>query len=593
MKKSLFFLLLLTALAWAPPARANEVTGLRHSSGPGQVRMVIDLAEPPTWQVYTRTSPPRLVVEILDTAPSALKPGTPPTAGVISSWKVEQPTLRRFRWVVNLDAPLPSNRIKTLVLDDPDRLVVDLETTWEDEESYRLTPGVTWLRREVVGGLRAYLLWNELAFDPADPHVSLDVGLGKDRTDSRETVSSMVRRTGALAGINGGFFAASGGALGLVVRGGKVVVPHVDRRPPRTVVGVTRDRRIRFDQVAARGQQLASRGGEDWSDVVVACGAGPRLLHRGQVALTTTEEQLGPKGNDITRIAGRTAVATTAEGQMLMVTASGYRDNHSEGLRLDELASALLRAGGREAMNLDGGASVDMVIRGQVVSDGPGVRTAEKPVGTAMLLFDDRPTTQPDRLTLELAPDRLPADGLARAEVVARVRDASGSPVADGTPVNFQADGGLVVARAATRGGEVRVPLNSLRAPGALRLRARSGYAEATATLRLEAGPLRRLVARLAAPSKPASPAVPTPGPSPAPTRRSVGVDVLAEDGWFNGLSGVPVRVSVDGNPVGSWPTAEDGEVRIPLDLPLQACEVVLVAEGAPEIRLPIPASGL
>lgn len=586
MKKTLLALLLLAAAT--APAAANEVTDLRHSSGPGKVRMVLDLEEKPVYQVYTRTSPNRLVVEVLDTEPTTQRPGQAPTAGVISGWKVEQPTLRRFRWVVNLDAPLPMDRVKTLVLEDPHRLVVDLETTWEEEETWRVTPGVTWLRREVAGGLRGYLLWNELGFDPADPHVRLDVGLARDRTDARETVSSMVNRTGALAGINGGFFASAGGPLGLVVREGKVVAPHVGRRPPRTALGVTQDRRIRFDQVAARGQQLASRGGEDWSDVVVSLGGGPRLLHRGQVALTTAEEQLGPSGNDITRVAGRTALGTTADGKVLMVTGSGYRDNHSQGMKLDELAHALLRRGAREAMNFDGGASVDMVIQGQVVSDGPGSRTREKPVATALLLFDDRPTVQPHRLDLEVSTAQLPADGTSEAQVVARVRTSSGAPVADGTAVTFSADGALVETRARTRGGEARVSLTSLRAPGRVRIQARSGYAEDTAELRLQPGALRRLVTRLEALPAPAPRPSASPSPSAAPTTREVAVDVLAEDGWHNGLAGVQISVAVDGQAVGAFPTGEDGETRIRVSAPLQARQVSVSAPGLEPVLLPL-----
>lgn len=595
LKKRLLAALLLAALAPAAPALANEVTSLRHSSEGGKVRMVIDTREPPVYQVFTESSPPRLVVELLDTEPTLERPGRAPSAGVISGWKIEQPTLRRFRWVVNLEAPLPADKVTTLVLDDPHRVVVDVQTAWDSEEAYRLTPGVTWYRRETVGGAGGYLLWNELSFDPGDPHVRLDVGLAKDRLDARETVTSMVRRTQALAGINAGFFASAGGPLGLVVRDGKVLSPHVGRRPPRTVLGVTDDKEIRFDRVAARGQQLSSRGGQDWTDVVIACGGGPRLLHRGQVSLTTDEEGLGPKGNDITRVAGRTAVGLTADGKMMMVTAAGYRDTHTQGMRLEQLAVAMLRRGAREAMNFDGGASVDMAIGGKVVSSGPGSRTKEKPVATALLLFDDRPATGPDRMMVEVARERLPADGKTATEIVARVRTAAGGPVADGTPVVFEVDGAPAGARAVTRNGEARVKLTSVRAPGNVKVRARSGAAEALGYVKMEAGDLARLVTRLEPKPTPApSPrpaASPSPSPSPAPALRQMNLTVLAEDAWFNGLSRVPVAVSVDGQAVGAFPTESDGEARILLSLPQAACEVVVSAPGAPPVRLPVAAA--
>lgn len=594
-------LLLLAMLVWALPAQANEVTALRHSSGPGKVRMVVDLSAPPVYQVYTLSAPERLVVEILDTEATDLRPGVPPTAGVIARWRVEQPTLRRFRWVVDLDAPMPADRFKTMVLEDPHRLVIDLQTTWEEERSLPLTEGVTWLRREVVGGFRGYLLWNELAFDPRDPRVRLDLGLAKDRLDARETVTEMARRTGALAALNAGYFAHAGGPLGLVVREGRILAPHVSRRPPRTVLGLTRDSRVLFDQVAVRGERLASLGGQDWSEVVMACGGGPRLLRGGRVALTTTEEQLGPNGNNITRVAGRTAVATTPDGRLLLATASGYQDNHSQGMKLEELAETLLRRGAREAMNMDGGGSVSMVIQGRKISDGVGCRLAERPVATALLLFDERPTLHPEKVSLELGASELPADGRSQTRAVIRVATASGAPVADGTPVEIQSQGLEAPARANTRDGKVELTLKALRLPGKARVRVRSGYAEASGEIRLQTGTLQRLVTRVGPaapilPEPPAPPAVPSPaGPAAAPvappaTSRTQVLEVLAEDGWHNSLPGVPVAVIVDGTPVGTFSTPSEGNLRLKLELPLEACQVTLRAGDLEPVVVPVPA---
>jgi len=626
MMKRLLPLLLFLALGvplW--PVHANEILAMRHSSSKGRVRLVLDLKEAPTCQVYTLSSPPRLCIEVLDTQPTRRRPGPAPRSGVVSGWRVEQPTLRRFRWLVNLNVPLPPERVRTLLLEDPHRLVVDLETSWETEETLPLTAGVSWSRREVVGGSRGYLLWNELSFDPQDPQLRVDLGLAHDRLDSLETVTSMVRRTGALAGLNAGYFAGSGGPLGLVVRDSKILSPHVGRRPPRTVVGLTRDRQVRFDRVAVRGGQLASHSGDDWSNVVVACGGGPRLLTAGRVTLTTHEEELGPKGNDITRVAGRTAVATRPDGRMLMVTGSGYRDNHSQGMKLEELARDLLGRGAREAMNLDGGGSVSLAILGRKISDGPGCRIAERPVATALLLFDERPAVNPEQLDLAACDRALPADGQARTWVVARVRTASGSPVPDGTPVWFEAEGASVTPSGRTEKGEARVEVTSLHRPGRARIRARSGYAVGSTEIQLQAGPLSRLVAHLGpqtlqsapqtpevtespAPSEPAPgvPAAspqgsgdtapgdpePTPPPAPAPTRLQT-VEVLAEDGWHNALSGIPVRLVLDGRQVACQETGTDGGLRLQVEIPLQACELTLTAGELEPIRLPIEAVDL
>ncbi len=626
MKRLLPLLLFLSLLLPLGPVQANEVLALRHSTSQGRVRLVLDLKEVPTYQVYTLTSPPRLCVEVLDTRPTWRRPGPAPRSAVVSGWKVEQPTLRRFRWVINLEVPLPSDRVRTLVLEDPHRLVVDFQTSWETEETLPLTAGVNWSRREVVGGPRGYLLWNELSFDPKDPRLRLDLGLAHDRLDARETVSSLVRRTGALAGLNAGYFAGSGGPLGLVVRDSKILSPHVARRPPRTVMGLTRDRQILFDRVAVRGGQLTSHSGDAWDDVVVACGGGPRLLTGGRVTLTTHEEELGPKGNDITRVAGRTAVATRPDGRMLMVTGSGFRDNHSQGMKLEELARDLLGRGAREAMNLDGGGSVSLAIRGRKVSDGPGCRIAERPVATALLLFDERPALHPDRMDLEAGETTLPADGQAQTEIVARVQTPSGSPVPDGTPVWFEADGATVVPSGSTVNGEARARVTSLRRPGPVRIRAASGYAVASTGIRFLAGPLGRLVAHLgpqtlvpvaeaaddsgsptttgpttppsAVPApegqEPSAPGVPGPTAPPAPpTKRLQTVDILTEDGWHNALAGIPVRLSLDGREVACQETEGDGSLRLQVEVPMQACELTLSAGDLEPVRLAIEAADL
>jgi hypothetical protein len=319
------------------------------------------------------------------------------------------------------------------------------------------------------------------------------------------------------------------------------------------------------------------------------------------VALTTNEEQLGPNGNNITRVAGRTAVATTADGKMLLATASGYRDNHSQGMKLEELASTLLRRGAHEAMNMDGGGSVSMVLGGRKISDGVGCRLAERPVATAILLFDERPTLYPDQVALELATTRLPADGSSTAQAVVHVRTASGAPVPDGTPVEFRAEGLAVPARASTKTGKVEVPLTALCLPGKARLRVSSGHVETSGEILLQAGALQRLVTRVG-PATPILAATPTPptdsqpglpeaeSAPPTPTSRTQLLEVLAEDGWYNALPGVPVVVSVDGTKVGTFPTPGEGNLQLKLELPLQACQVTLQAEGLDPVTVPIPA---
>ncbi|HXE73428.1 MAG TPA: phosphodiester glycosidase family protein, partial [Candidatus Nitrosotenuis sp.] len=484
---------------------------------------------------------------------------------------------------------MPPDCFKTMQLEDPPRVVVDITPRFSVRESIPLTRAVTWNRIETLdpGG---YLLWNELVFRPDAPGVRLDVGLAHDRLDSREPTSSMVARTGALAGINATFFSTRGGPLGLVVRQGKVLSPPVGRRPPRTALGLTRQGKIRFDRVACRDGKLVASGSEPWSDVVLALGGGPRLLRAGRVHLTTEAEALGPRGNDITRQAARTAVALDSQGRMLMVTASGYHDNHRQGLTLENLAAWLLSRGAVEGMNFDGGASVSMAIGGFLVSDGPGARNREKPVATALLLFDEGPRLYPAGLELRPQARQLPADGRSSVVIEALARTPEGQPVPDGTLVHFWAAGAPIEARAPTLKGVARATLKSVRRPGQVKIRARCGAARDTTWVTLQEGPPHRLICqvtrqRLKAPLPSPSP---SPGASPGPLVQEVVVTALVEDALGNPVSGRSVTVRGPGIDQ-SATTGSDGQALVSLEVPPAGAKVQVQTEGLEPQTLEVP----
>lgn len=101
-------------------------------------------------------------------------------------------------------------------------------------------------------------------------------------------------------------------------------------------------------------------------------GAGPWLIDAGKVVAPANPRH------------PRTAVARRADGTLLLVTLDG-RQKISIGMTLVELAEELLSLGAVHAINLDGGGSTTMVVKGRVrnsPSDG-----AERPVGDAVLVF--------------------------------------------------------------------------------------------------------------------------------------------------------------------------------------------------------------
>ncbi len=82
----------------------------------------------------------------------------------------------------------------------------------------------------------------------------------------------------------------------------------------------------------------------------------------------------------------RTAVGVRADGRILLVTVDGRQPELSVGMTIAELASLLIELGAVEAVNMDGGGSTAMVVRGEVVNS-PSDLTGERAVGDALLVF--------------------------------------------------------------------------------------------------------------------------------------------------------------------------------------------------------------
>jgi exopolysaccharide biosynthesis protein len=86
-----------------------------------------------------------------------------------------------------------------------------------------------------------------------------------------------------------------------------------------------------------------------------------------------------------TELHPRTAIASLPDGRVLLLTADGRRPPERVGLALDDLAKLLIELGAREAINLDGGGSTAMVIRGELMNF-PTDPTGERPVSDAIVV---------------------------------------------------------------------------------------------------------------------------------------------------------------------------------------------------------------
>ena len=118
-------------------------------------------------------------------------------------------------------------------------------------------------------------------------------------------------------------------------------------------------------------------------------GAGPRLLRGGRVAVTATAEGFAPPqapafyGTFVAARQPRTLAGVRADGKLLLVTVDGRRPGWSTGMTLPEAARLMRSLGAREALNLDGGGSTTMAVRGEVVNR-PSDRTGERRVSNGV-----------------------------------------------------------------------------------------------------------------------------------------------------------------------------------------------------------------
>lgn len=124
------------------------------------------------------------------------------------------------------------------------------------------------------------------------------------------------------------------------------------------------------------GQQVI-----DWENIPDILGAGPQLVAGGKAAVTKTEEQFPA---DIAKgRAPRTAIGIREDGSWLLVVVDGRQAN-SRGMTLEELAELMVKYGAKSAVNLDGGGSSEMVVKGSIVNSPSDGR--ERLVGSGIVV---------------------------------------------------------------------------------------------------------------------------------------------------------------------------------------------------------------
>jgi Phosphodiester glycosidase len=147
-------------------------------------------------------------------------------------------------------------------------------------------------------------------------------------------------------------------------------------------------------RLTAAGRPLAIAappgGGAGGQPLVV--GGGPRILRSGRVAVSAAAEGFAPPqapaffGAFVAGRQPRTLAGVRPDGTLLLVTVDGRRPGWSAGMTLPEAARLMRSLGARDALNLDGGGSTAMTVRGELVSM-PSDRVGERPVSDGLFVL--------------------------------------------------------------------------------------------------------------------------------------------------------------------------------------------------------------
>lgn len=231
------------------------------------------------------------------------------------------------------------------------------------------------LEVEEVEGKGAYGYYKGYILHVRDPKKLRIVVPGK--VDKGEKVSAMVKRTGALAGVNGGGFADpewKGNGFqpaGIVMSGGKIFYLDADKTTKLHVVGIDADGKMIAGKYSA--EELLKM---NMSEAVTFS---PRFIVNGEGQIKNAADGWG--------VAPRTAMAQTADGTIMFAIIDG-RQTHSIGVTLYEIQQLFLERGAIIAANLDGGSSTVLVKDNQIINK-PSSEYGERYLPTAWLAFDD------------------------------------------------------------------------------------------------------------------------------------------------------------------------------------------------------------
>ncbi len=198
-----------------------------------------------------------------------------------------------------------------------------------------------------------------------------------NKQGSGEKVSSMVERTGAIAGVNGGGFADPNWKgngfkpIGVVISQGKLYYNGLSGDHSTQIVGIDKQGKMLAGNYTL--EELSKLGIQE------AVSFQPRIIVNGKGLIKNAAEGWG--------IAPRTAMGQRADGAILFVVIDGRQPGYSIGANLYDVQQILLKHGAVIAANLDGGSST-VLVKDNTIINKPSSQYGERYLPTAFLVFE-------------------------------------------------------------------------------------------------------------------------------------------------------------------------------------------------------------
>lgn len=213
-------------------------------------------------------------------------------------------------------------------------------------------PGIRYLDRRMTTPCRVHAVL--VSLDAPGVHV-----VATTHRQRWRTVSSYADQAHVQVAVNGGFWALAQGARGLAAGGGVIWPNNAELDPELGELIIDRDGHA---SLHAPGEVISP---EDMENISEAVSGRPWLVHQGTLVTDTLDAF--ETANDR---APRTAAGLSRDGHVLYLAVVDGRQPESRGMTLYEMGRLMAELGAYEAMNLDGGASSEMVVRelGGVVS---------------------------------------------------------------------------------------------------------------------------------------------------------------------------------------------------------------------------------